>query len=259
MNKNVWGGASPAPRKDPYNKQDTRVEYQVFSNEYFSGADMHIYFGDIWVDEITSIDFTLQEDIMPLYGYNSFTYDYMARGKRIVQGQFAMNFKSTGYLQQILENADAIEYALKTGKNGKVLDPKFYDKYKLDEILKMYGVDSFDQVATQYEEAIWGETKDEEFNYINPSNRPFFQRNNPFGFDIRIHYGAVSEKYDYDKKQVYGNKSGQLIAPDLTVETINGVQIMLMNKRASTADQGMPVQETYSFMARDINGSSIKA
>jgi hypothetical protein len=256
MMKNIWGGYSPAPRKDPYNKQDTRVEYQIFSNEYFSGADMHIYFGDIWVDEITDISFTLQEEVLPIFGYNSYTYDTIARGKRMIQGQFTLNFTSTGYLQQVLTHADAIEHALEVGKQKKIVDPKYYEQYKLDEILKLYGKESFEQIANEYEEALWGVEEDNENTYLSPVNAPYFQRNTPMGFDIRIQYGAVSEMMHHKKKEFYESNKGNAF-PNLTVETINGVQINGFMKTGSTSSQGAPVQETYSFIARDLNGTSL--
>jgi hypothetical protein len=255
---NAWSKYHPFPRRDPYYRQDTRVEYQIFSNEYFSGADMHIYIGDIWVDEITSIEFVLQEQVMPIYGYSSYTFDTVARGQRMIQGQFTINFTSTGYLQQILEHAEAIEYALAVGKNNKVIDPKYYQKLKLDQILKLYGKESFEQIAEEYEKSIWGIEDDQEGKYLNTIKAPYFQRGNPFGFDIRIHYGAVEETVINQKREMYKSNDPNRRVPHLTVESINGVQITGFSKRASTSDQGAPVQEVYTFIARDINGSSLK-
>jgi hypothetical protein len=253
---NAWSRYHPFPRRDPYYRQDTRIEYQIFSSEYFSGTDMHIYIGDIWVDEITSIEFTLQEQVLPIYGYNSFTFDTVARGQRIIQGQFSINFTSTGYLQQILEHAEAIQYALEVGKNKKVIDPKYYEKLKLDQILKLYGKESFEQIAEEYEKAIWGEIEDTNGKYLNTIKAPYF-RTNPYGFDIRIHYGAVEETVLNQKREVYKSNDPHKRPPNLTVETINGVQITGFSKRAATSDQGAPIQEVYTFIARDINGASL--
>jgi hypothetical protein len=254
---NAWTRYRPFPRKDPYHRQDTRVEYEIYRNEYFSGADVHIYIGDIWVDEITSIDFVLEEQVLPIYGYNSYTYNTVARGQRLVRGQFSINFTSTGYLQQVLEHAEAIQYALEVGKQKKVVDPKYYEKLKLDQILKLYGKESFEQIAEEYEKAIWGETDDNQSPYLNTWNAPFFQRNLPLGLDIRIHYGPVEEVVMGEKQKVYSSKDTQRLKPSLTVESINGVQLTGFSKRAATSDQGAPIQEVYTFIARDINGASI--
>ncbi|CDQ41811.1 hypothetical protein [Virgibacillus salexigens] len=241
------------PQRDNYNRKDTRVEYQLYSQEYFSGADMHIYFGDIWVDEITSLEFSLKEEILPIYGYNSYTYDEVVRGRRQIMGAFSMNFKSVSYLQQVLQHAEAIQHTLTSVSNSKGINIEHYEKYKLDEILRLYGKESFEQIAEEYERAIWGEETEGEDHLLTDAYAPYFQRNNPYGFNLRINYGAVEESYR--NNQFYSSKD-QSIKPNLTVETVNGVQITGVQKRVATADQGAPIQEVYSFMAQDLNGSS---
>lgn len=243
-----------SPRRDSYNKRDTRIEYQLYSQEYFSGADMHIYFGDIWVDDITNLEFVLQEEVLPIYGYNSYTWDALARGRRQVVGSFTINFTSVGYLQKVLEHADAIQYALEAGSKNNNINIKHYEKYRLDEILKLYGKDSFEQIAEEYENALWGTKRANEDNTLSFANAPYFQRNQPNGFDIRINYGPVQEVYR--QRQVYKHPMEQ---PNLTVEVINGVHITGVQKRAATADQGAPIQEIYNFIAQDLNATSINA
>lgn len=81
-----------------------QTEYQYFPEDYFSGADVTIYFGDIFVDDITGLEFTLQERVLPVYGYNSYTYDSVARGQRLIQGSFTIAFREAGYIYQILEH-----------------------------------------------------------------------------------------------------------------------------------------------------------
>ncbi|MGN0357148.1 MAG: hypothetical protein ACI4E0_04930 [Blautia sp.] len=83
---------------------------------YYSGTDARIYFGDIWVDEIVEIEFGLQEQVAPIYGYGSYTWDVVARGNRVVVGQFAINFKEVGYLQTIL---NSLSSAMNTREEDK--------------------------------------------------------------------------------------------------------------------------------------------
>lgn len=81
-----------------------QTEYQVFPEEFFSGSDVTIYFGDLYVDTITGIEFTLQEQLRPIFGYADYTYSDISRGQRIVQGTFRIAFKESGYLFTILEH-----------------------------------------------------------------------------------------------------------------------------------------------------------
>ena len=246
-------GKKLPPLKDNYAVKDSRVEYQLFSSEYFSGADVKIYFGDIWVDEITSLAYQLGEEVLPIYGYNSYTFDTVARGKRLIQGSFAINFTSVGYLQQVLNNANAIFFAIEEGEKKGLVQPSHYENLKLDEILAKLGKSSFEQVADEYEKAIWGTGNDDSKN-LSYADRPYF-RQDELGFDIRLQYGAVSETHTYDQINYYKRTNSE--EPDLTVDIINGVQLTSMTKQnIATESAGAPIQEVYGFMARDINGVS---
>ena len=75
---------------------------------YFSGIDAEIYFGDVYVDETVAINFTVQQQVLPLYGYNSYIYDDISLGSRLVQGQFTINFTSAGYMYNVLDTLVAI-------------------------------------------------------------------------------------------------------------------------------------------------------
>lgn len=241
------------PRLDSYGMHsDSRVEYQIFGSEYFSNADVKIYFGDIWIDDATSFSFSLQEQVLPIYGYHSYTYDAIARGNRLIQGAFSINFKSVGYLNEVLNNAHAILYAMEKGEQENIIQPEFYETMNLSEILELLGKDSFDQIADEYERALWGYEEGSE-HYLTNDRQPYF-RQDQLGFDIRIHYGAVSEMADYIGRDRYIDSS---LKPNVTVEVINGVQLTGLQKQIATSDQGAPIQEVYSFIARDYNGTPI--
>ncbi len=235
------------PQRDNYNKRDTRIEYQLYSQEYFSGADMHIYIGDVWVDEITNLEFSLQEETLPIFGYNSYTYDALVHGRRQVNGAFSINFKSVGYLTEVLKNAGAIGHFV---ENKVKEDIRHYDKYRLDEILQIYGMKSFEDIAEEYEKALWD--KDHESDHIKSPTEAYFRKQDGQSYDIRIHYGPVEEA---QKKGKY-DKTSMRLQPNITVDVINDVHIYGVQKSASTMNQGAPVQEIYSFIARDLNGAS---
>lgn len=250
------GGTSSrklTPQRDMYARPDSRVEYQLFGSEYFSNADVKVYFGDIWIEDATAIVMQLQENVLPIYGYNSFTYDSIARGRRSVQGQFNINFTSVGYLQQVLANANAILFALEKGQKKGIIKPEYYQNMKLSQILEKLGKDSFDQLADEYEKAIWGEGKDAD-EMLSYADMPYF-RQDDLGFDLRIQYGAVSESTGMLSDRFYMREHA--IRPNTTVDVINGVQISGMSKQITTQDQGAPIQEMYTFIARDVNGISL--
>ena len=90
------------PQGVEFNKRQT--EYQLFPEEYFTGTDCYVYFNDVWMDEITGMAFSLSEVTRGIYGYASNTWDYVARGKRQVEGEFRIAFKEAGYLFTVLDH-----------------------------------------------------------------------------------------------------------------------------------------------------------
>ena len=72
---------------------------------HFSIIDAEIYFGNEFVEEVTGISWAISQNTHPLFGFNSYTYDEVARGSRLISGQFSINFVSPNYLFKILETA----------------------------------------------------------------------------------------------------------------------------------------------------------
>jgi hypothetical protein len=79
------------------------VQPGIYEVDYFSGAQVAIYIGDVLVDEVTSITYQVSQHRTPLYGYASQLFDALTAGPVIVQGNFTINFKEAGYLWFILQ------------------------------------------------------------------------------------------------------------------------------------------------------------
>lgn len=74
----------------------------IYDLDYFSGSQCFLYIGDVWVDEITSLQYQITQNKQPLYGYASQLFDATAAGQVLVQGSFSINFKEQGYLWAVL-------------------------------------------------------------------------------------------------------------------------------------------------------------
>lgn len=72
--------------------------------KYFTCQDARIYIGSSFIDESIYVQFTLQDNKIPLYGYRSRYFDATSQGKSIVQGQLGLNFVSEGYLYTALND-----------------------------------------------------------------------------------------------------------------------------------------------------------
>lgn len=101
---------------------------------YFSSIEAQIFFGDQYIDEIVQISFSLQENKMPLYGYNSYLFDEIAMGNRFVTGTFSVNFTEPRYLMKVL---NTLQIASQNGLITTQENKPYFDR--LFNIVIAYG------------------------------------------------------------------------------------------------------------------------
>ncbi|PFN24608.1 hypothetical protein [Bacillus cereus] len=219
---------------------------------YYSGTDIRIYFGDNWIDEIVEIEWTVQEQLAPIFGYASYTWDKVARGNRLVQGSFSINFKEAGYLQTVLnslssemtEENEWFSLAEFNGENGQ----SAHKNTKVEDL-----IGNFQALADDYENALWGTNSNSSKLIDSRRTDTFFYSTNKneknrnlkeHGFNILLTYGN-------NPCAVRGTGSYK------TVQTIVGVQLTGVSQRIDPS--GNPISEVYTFIAKDISGNVQKA
>ena len=69
-----------------YTPEYTTKKNNIFLEEFYTGVDTTVSIDNVDADFIASISYNIQESINPLYGYNSYTFDDVAVGNRIVVG-----------------------------------------------------------------------------------------------------------------------------------------------------------------------------
>lgn len=104
---------------DPFTTP-TRDNAQTYPYDYFAGTDCKIFFGDIWVDDIVTIQYNVTQSKTPIYGYASQNFDAVARGQVLVEGTLAVSFKETGYLNIIQAQLEAQKRRTETGIQSKI-------------------------------------------------------------------------------------------------------------------------------------------
>ena len=223
------------------------LDYQLFPEEYFSGCDVSIYFGDTWVDEIVSLNFAMVEQLQPIYGYNSLVYDDMAKGTRIVQGSFRLNFKESGYLRNVLKKYTQTQNssrAYMSHPQNRVPAQETFESLPDNTVdisgyLKFFPEKDWPMIAEKFQRAAWGsraeigtESSLERYNFFNVNNK---------GFNIIITYGIPNGQG--------GPSSANLTRG--TFHKIVGVHISTVNQVVNP--DGSPVFEDYEFIAKDLN------
>jgi hypothetical protein len=238
-------------RNPLYIESDRRmVEHKRFSQEFFSGCDCKIYFDDVLVDTVTALQFSLSEQVIPIYGYKSYTFDVVARGNRIIKGSFRIAFKEAYYLQAIMNQVEV-------KRDQAVVNSKPFDfqgsylENTIESLLASAGNSArFEELADEYEKAMWGEgnedftkrSNDQTYtSFFYPKDRQSVINN--YGFSIMITYGNI------DRETIVNGKQETHVPS--TTENIVGVQLMDVGKVIDPT--GQPIFEEYSFIAKDIN------
>ena len=89
-----------SPHLNPFS-DPSRDNYRTYPYDYYSGADCKVFYGDIWVDDIVNIQFNVNQNKTPIYGYAAQNFNAVAKGRIIVNGTLTIAFKETGYLNLI--------------------------------------------------------------------------------------------------------------------------------------------------------------
>lgn len=103
---------------------------------YFSNVESEIYFGDKEIDDIYQFQFSIDEKVLPIYGYNCYYASEIVSGQRIVQGQFVVNYTNGQLVKTILgEIEDSVyETILKEEYHpggGSILDPMYNKSFDI--------------------------------------------------------------------------------------------------------------------------------
>lgn len=100
----------------------------IYDLDYFTSSQCALYIGDVFVDEVVNISYSVQQSKTPIYGYASQLFDTVAPGQVIVQGQFTINFKEAGYLWLVLQRYKRFETTLDNTLN-KLISPKLKNQF----------------------------------------------------------------------------------------------------------------------------------
>lgn len=221
-------------------------DYQVFPKEYFSGADVYIAFNNVLLDEIVSIQMSMQEQKLPIYGYASFTYDAIAHGARIVQGSFRINFKESQYIRAALSK---ISLAGISSKTPKAPNTSNLSKDELIKWVKGKKTSDIEQIANGYEARLWG----------NKGKSALTKYDNPHFVNLKGSNGGYNPllEYGFDIVLCFGDELLELESKvdefPSTVKIINGVH--LTGSNLIIQPTGEAIFEEYTFIAKDLDNT----
>ena len=83
------------PSTVKWDNRSNNRNYNLYTEEYFGGSDAFIYIDGERDNSISHIQFSIQEQHKPIYGYGSRTFDDLAVGTRIVVGAMRIPVRNT--------------------------------------------------------------------------------------------------------------------------------------------------------------------
>ena len=211
------------------------------NQDYFSGSQASIFIGDLWVDEITDIQFSVGANATPIYGYGDTFFSHVAQGRVMVQGNLTINFKEPNYLFAVLERykrflsfeKDESTYLKDSYRNREMKNPYDDSDYKeMPKEIKLYedkrnSLDEFFKGAGSAQ-TIEKLIKNRKLLTMDPKLVNDFAL--PL-FDIKIGYGTTFDE----------NTIGEQI-----------VGVKLVGRGKAIMANGEPIKESYSFFARNL-------
>lgn len=254
------GGAGQGVR--PYDPADWNPEWKLrdgprwvltdrFNTTYYSGLDVGIWFGDLYLEDLVGLQYQLQELVMPQFSYADYTWRQVARGQRQLQGSFTLNFKEAAYLYALRDRlahpeAPAAAPARSDTQASSALARKasvqglsfqeFVGVVGRDTRVQRSTLQSGNEILDSLIRTFWAPTVTVD-KYGPPpdqAHRPFLETGE--GFTITLKFGDPGNP---DPEQRWGTLR-RLLGVELT-----GVAQVL-------EDSGRPVLEEYQFIARDL-------
>lgn len=76
--------------------------------EYKTPVETYVFINNVWIDDVYRVDWQLERNRMPIYGYNDIVYGQIAEGRQRITGNIFINFTEPGYLTQALAGVGAL-------------------------------------------------------------------------------------------------------------------------------------------------------
>lgn len=231
-----------------------------YTTDYFCGSQVAIFLGDIWLSDISMIQYEMTQTKRPFYGYKSQKFDMVAKGTQLINGAFSMNYTHTNFLNmaiaEYLRHSSTLSKDGGPGGAGSINQDEFNrfldDIYHKRNSLKTLGPNrpltnipgdtdnsmnelDFGVKASLLENYFWGgaDAPTEPYATIPPDNLP--------PFDIMITFGNYAKERTVEDEGISSH----------TLKILNNVHITGHALQAGTT--GEPIQEVYSFIARGMD------
>ena len=207
------------------------VDTRVYRYDFFSGANVGIWMGDVLVAEAIGIEFSLVQTKRPIFGWASTLFDAVAGGVVHVAGSLYLNFRQAHLFTSLIDRS--------TGAVNKSSQKWFpISDYKEQNFSTLVTGLNGEEIKN-FEESVWGrELKNSQPTAAEiTSNMQSARRPDAHGssFDILVTYG------DFMNAQPAANS---------TMRRLYNVHVTGFGQTIEI--DGKPVLEAYNFLCRQV-------
>lgn len=235
----------------------------LYETDYYAGNQIMIFLGDLWLEDVTMIQFQLHQNKRPFYGYKSQQWNTVATGTQLVEGVFSINYTHTNYLNMAIAyylskngpsagaqvnsstgniSVTDVQNYIQQLRNNPTMIQNLSPSPSGNPVIGSTATDfanlNFTDKANMLESYLWGASDSKSpmaDQVISPDNLP--------GFDIVISFG----NYPQDRP---GGAPDEVTSSH-TTSIINDVRIT--GRSIQSYVTGEPQQEVYTFIARGVD------
>lgn len=265
---------------DISNQWPAGPDKNAYKPYFFAGSDVYVFVvnkdKDIIPIPVSGVGFGVSQQKVPIYGAWSYVYDAVANGTRIVQGQFSIVFTEVNFISKLIgpqkspdksvpnEQLDLVDYddeikgraLLRESLWTKTVDPNPTDT--IYNPSKRSGVVYSKRAAFPF---------GRDPRRIGAGDWPEAMFSGHHSFDIMIIFGSNIDFIDIDHSNFSYEKwsrmakdhmkmyddinDGSLIDPKRS-QRIYIEDVQLTSSGIAADVSGQPIEETYTFFARDV-------
>lgn len=246
--------------------RDTWRVVDQFESTYFNGLDIRIYFNQVRIDDVVGLNYEIREQVLPIYGYASYTVDRYLRGQRIIEGTFTIFFKQPF---ELIHRIRSLRSTLKpepssgtATENAVSQEPPWRGAQASNQPIASSMVDILNYVIESQAKYWRPSVQDPIPGSDDLKNLRIDRKFTPLwatrDLQIRIAYGDY-ESRDKRLQQIQAQTTMMTLHPpkgpsgsDIysLIEVLDHVQITSVGKAID--DSGRAVLEAYGFVASDI-------
>lgn len=264
-NGNSANGTTAATTSASISNPPDQAEF-IYPNtdydKYFTIVGARMYIGNLFIDELSSVQYALQDNAIPVYGYASRFADAYGQGRSLVQGQLTLNFVTEGYLFTVLQQyqqllgqganqfpigspqADVVAQVLALMATRDKLNQLANNSPNTDSQAAVNGNSPTQQAAllqTQITQLTAGMSSDQVAKLSSLRTQQLKTFSDPVGFDNAIYQDIL-----FDIRLEFGNE-------------VTGVKRLrylekckLISNEQVIAPDGQTIMDSYGFIARRL-------